>query len=68
MPKLLTVRVVGALHRHLTIAAAAAFIVLAGSGAALHDRVGDGLMTGHTSEACCGGTCRSPPRRPRSSS
>jgi glucan biosynthesis protein C len=44
-------RVVAALRRRLAVAAVAAFVVLAGTGAALHDRLGDGLMTGHTAEA-----------------
>jgi glucans biosynthesis protein C len=40
-----------AIRRRLGVAAAAAFVLLAGSGAALHDRLGDELMNGHAAEA-----------------
>ena len=40
-----------AIRRRVGVAAAAAFVLLAGSGAALHDRLGDELLSGHAAEA-----------------
>jgi glucans biosynthesis protein C len=43
--------VVARLRRPLALAAATAFVALAATGAALHDRLGDGLLTGHAPAA-----------------
>jgi peptidoglycan/LPS O-acetylase OafA/YrhL len=44
-------RVLVAVRRRLGAAAVVALAALAASGAALHDRLGDALMTGHTADA-----------------